>query len=389
MPCRRSGGSSSLHTYQSRYGEFRSRCAEGTRVLVGGVVHHQVEQHPDAPLPRLQHEFREVTEGAEPRMDAVVVGDVVAVVPQRRRVDRVQPDAGDAEPGQVVQPADQPAEVSAAVPVHRRRTHPPVASRGLLPCTSAPTRLPAYPRHAVSAHRKGSARLIVRCGVRLDKLLRRPVGGRSPIGRGTRFRSVPVRVRVPPAPLHSAGVCAGQELVPTAQRSTRPTCAPRCAHSPEGHLISATAAVPEGDVPGGGADVDRQRLLGLLGGVSLTASSSPPRKPVVTTDPGVRVDHALIGQRMARGSHSTHTGRRATPPRRWCVPRPLRRPAARGARGDEVPEGGHASRRIPSRRPCLRRSSYAAGSSAVRDPPHRQRAVPPARREPFPHQESR
>src|SRR3712207_7900262 len=45
------------------------------------------------------------------RVHARVVGDVVAEVSQRRRVDRRHPQRVDAEPGQVVEPALDPAQV--------------------------------------------------------------------------------------------------------------------------------------------------------------------------------------------------------------------------------------------------------------------------------------
>ena len=69
------------------------------RVLVGGVVDHQVDDHPDAPVLRLVQQLGEVAEGAEARVDVVEVGDVVAVVAVGRRVDRVQPQAGHARAG--------------------------------------------------------------------------------------------------------------------------------------------------------------------------------------------------------------------------------------------------------------------------------------------------
>ena len=68
-------------------------------------------------LSRLVQQLGEVAEGAQPRVDAVEVGDVVAVVAARRGVDRVQPQAGHAEPGQVVQPADEAPDVADAVAV--------------------------------------------------------------------------------------------------------------------------------------------------------------------------------------------------------------------------------------------------------------------------------
>jgi hypothetical protein len=86
-------------------------------VLVGGVVDHQVEDHLDAPVGGPVEQLGEVAEGTQARVDAVEVGDVVAVVAARRRVDRVQPHAGHAQPGQVVQPTDQALQVTHPVPV--------------------------------------------------------------------------------------------------------------------------------------------------------------------------------------------------------------------------------------------------------------------------------
>jgi hypothetical protein len=59
----------------------------------------------------------EITEVAEARVDVVEVRHVVPVVEVRRRVDRVEPQAGDAQPGQVVQPPDQSLDVTDAVAV--------------------------------------------------------------------------------------------------------------------------------------------------------------------------------------------------------------------------------------------------------------------------------
>ncbi len=84
-------------------------------VLVGGVVHHQVGDHPDAPLVCLVDQRHEVADVPVIGQHGHVVGDVVAAVAQRRGVDRQQPDAVDAQPLQVVEPVDQPAQVAVAV----------------------------------------------------------------------------------------------------------------------------------------------------------------------------------------------------------------------------------------------------------------------------------
>jgi hypothetical protein len=61
------------------------------------------------------HEVDEIAERPVPRMHAVIVGDVVAVVAVGRRIERLQPDTGDAETGQIVEPAGQALEVPDAV----------------------------------------------------------------------------------------------------------------------------------------------------------------------------------------------------------------------------------------------------------------------------------
>jgi hypothetical protein len=87
------------------------------RVLVGGVVDHQVRDHAHAAVVGRADQFDDVAERAQPRVDAVEVGDVVAVVLVRRRVEGHQPDARDTQPVQVVDLLDQAAEVAAAVAV--------------------------------------------------------------------------------------------------------------------------------------------------------------------------------------------------------------------------------------------------------------------------------
>jgi hypothetical protein len=86
-------------------------------VLVRGVVDHEVGDHPHPAVARGADELDEVPERAQPRVDAVEVGDVVAVVLVRGGEERHQPDAGDAEAVQVIDLLDQPAEVAAAVTV--------------------------------------------------------------------------------------------------------------------------------------------------------------------------------------------------------------------------------------------------------------------------------
>src|SRR3954447_14215761 len=84
---------------------------------VGGVVDDEVDQDPDAAAPGLVDELDEVAQGPVARVDAVEVGDVVAVVAGRARLGGGQPHRVDAEAVEVVEPAGEPCEVAAAVAV--------------------------------------------------------------------------------------------------------------------------------------------------------------------------------------------------------------------------------------------------------------------------------
>ena len=86
-------------------------------MLLGGVVDHEVGDHPHAPVARGADQLDEVAEAAEPRVDRVVVGDVVAVVAVGGRLERHQPEAVDAQPVEMVEPLDEPVEVADAVAV--------------------------------------------------------------------------------------------------------------------------------------------------------------------------------------------------------------------------------------------------------------------------------
>ena len=67
------------------------------RVLVRGMVRHEVDDDPDPPLVGRGEQLVEVGEGPELRIDVAVVGHVVPEVGHRRRVERRDPDRIDAE----------------------------------------------------------------------------------------------------------------------------------------------------------------------------------------------------------------------------------------------------------------------------------------------------
>ena len=109
-------------------------------MLIGGMVDHEFGDDPQAALVGLSEEVLEVVERAAVRMDARVVRDVVAVVPERRGVEGKQPERRDPEVLQVVEASGEPAKVADAVAVAvLERTDPQlVEDRVLVPERFAP-----------------------------------------------------------------------------------------------------------------------------------------------------------------------------------------------------------------------------------------------------------
>ena len=77
-------------------------------MLIGGVIDDQLDHHLQAAVMGRIEKLPEIVHGAVVGVHAEVVGDIVAVVAQRRREKREQPQAGDAQVLQVVELADNP-----------------------------------------------------------------------------------------------------------------------------------------------------------------------------------------------------------------------------------------------------------------------------------------
>ena len=86
-------------------------------VLVRRVVHDQLGDHAQATAMGGFDERLEVVEAAVGRLNVLVIRDVVAVVPQRRRVGRQQPQGSHAEVLDVVELLDQSSKVTQAIAV--------------------------------------------------------------------------------------------------------------------------------------------------------------------------------------------------------------------------------------------------------------------------------
>ncbi len=94
----------------------------------------------------LADEQLEVAQRAVLGLDARVVGDVVAVVLARRRVERQQPEGGDAEVGEVVELLGQAREVTRAVAVRvEERADVKLVDDGVLVPERVAHRAPARP----------------------------------------------------------------------------------------------------------------------------------------------------------------------------------------------------------------------------------------------------
>ena len=91
-------------------------------MLIGGVVHHQLGDHPHAARVRRGDEALDIGQRAVVRMHAAIVGDVVAVVEARRGIERQQPDRVDPEIGDVVELGEQAGEIADRRRCWHRRT---------------------------------------------------------------------------------------------------------------------------------------------------------------------------------------------------------------------------------------------------------------------------
>src|SRR5687767_6160184 len=81
-------------------------------MLVRGVVDDELGDDPQAAVARLVQKCTELAQRAVRRMYPSVIRDVVSVVFERRWIERQQPDAGDAQRGDVIEPARQARKVA-------------------------------------------------------------------------------------------------------------------------------------------------------------------------------------------------------------------------------------------------------------------------------------
>jgi hypothetical protein len=81
------------------------------------MVDDEIDDDADAALLGAMRELDEIAERAIARIDVIVIGNVITVVAIGRGLERHQPDRGDAEPMQIIEPPHQALEVADAVAV--------------------------------------------------------------------------------------------------------------------------------------------------------------------------------------------------------------------------------------------------------------------------------
>src|SRR5439155_23878806 len=84
-------------------------------MLVRSVIDHEFRNDAKAAHLCFGHEFLEVIERAKCGIDLLVVGDVIAIVAARARIERQKPKRGDAELLKVIEPRGEAGEIADAV----------------------------------------------------------------------------------------------------------------------------------------------------------------------------------------------------------------------------------------------------------------------------------
>ena len=87
------------------------------RVFVRGVIEHEVEDDPDAPVAGESDELGQLTEVPDIGVEREVIADIVPVVAPRRLHNGHEPYAVDAQGLDVIEPSDQAFEVADAVAI--------------------------------------------------------------------------------------------------------------------------------------------------------------------------------------------------------------------------------------------------------------------------------
>src|SRR5258708_6839465 len=84
-------------------------------MLITRVIQHEFSNHAQPILMSDIQELFEIIQGAVGWIYREIIGNVIAIVPEWRRVERQKPDRGNAKVFQIIQPAQQALKISDAV----------------------------------------------------------------------------------------------------------------------------------------------------------------------------------------------------------------------------------------------------------------------------------
>ena len=125
------------------------------------MIDHQFRDDAQIALVRRIKKCAEIIERAEVRIDVEIIGDVVAVITERRRIKRQQPDSRNAELLEIIELFDQATEVThpIAVAVTKRLNVQLVDDRVLVPKRIGI--LTVRLRHEANSWRTNGARQVI------------------------------------------------------------------------------------------------------------------------------------------------------------------------------------------------------------------------------------
>jgi hypothetical protein len=84
-------------------------------MLIAGVIEHQLGDHAQPNLMRGVQKLFEIIQGPVGRIYGEIVGYIISIVPERRRIERQEPDRGNAKIFEIIQLAQQTLKISDAV----------------------------------------------------------------------------------------------------------------------------------------------------------------------------------------------------------------------------------------------------------------------------------
>ncbi len=86
-------------------------------MLIRAVVEHQIDNHPQPLVVSQRDKALEIIQVPIIGMNAIKIGNIIAIIPQRRWIHGQQPDAGDPQLFQMIEPGGYSAKISNSVTI--------------------------------------------------------------------------------------------------------------------------------------------------------------------------------------------------------------------------------------------------------------------------------